>query len=292
MKAFVPDYNIESPDSLSQLLHELSADPKKWKLFAGGTDLMVLFESGKLQHKNFLDISRINELKGIKESASELSIGAAVTYSELQKDPIIKIEFPIIAQAGKLTGAKAIQNRGTIGGNIANASPAADTPPALLAYGAKLEITSKKGTRQIAYAGFHKDYKKMDLASDEIIAAVILPRGQNWTHHYYKKIGTRAYQSISKVAVSAVAKIESNRIIAVKIGLASVAAYPSLATSLEQYLIGKNISEVEANQVKTLLAKAYNPIDDIRSTASYRKRILENVVLDFLEFKNKLHLEA
>lgn len=293
MKGFIPDYYLESCKDLSEVLSKLYQDPQKWKLFAGGTDLMVLFESGRLQHKNFLDISQLPELKGIKESAKELRIGGGVTYSELQQHPIIKVEFPIIAQAAKLTGAKAIQNRGTIGGNIANASPAADTAPALLAYAARLEISShRNGRRDLDYCSFHTDYKKMDLASDEIITSISLPRYMNWTHHYYKKIGTRAYQSISKVAISIAAKIENQTIEAIKIGLASVAPYPSLAENLERYLVGKKISEIEKYQVKNLLLQSYEPIDDIRSTAEYRKKVLENIVLDALEFRQKVHLEA
>lgn len=291
MKGFVPDFYLETSKSLTEVLMKLQKEPQKWKLFAGGTDLMVLFESGKLQHKNFLDVSLLSELKGIQETTKELRIGAGVTYGELQQNPIIKVEFPIIAQAGKLTGAKAIQNRGTIGGNIANASPAADSPPALLAYCARLEISSAKGKREIDYCNFHKDYKKMDLAPDEVITAILIPRYMNWTHHYYKKIGTRAYQSISKVAVSVAAKIENQTIESVKIGLASVAAYPSLAINVEKYLIGKKISEIEADSIKKLLAQSYKPIDDIRSTAIYRKKILENIVLNALEFKEKVHLE-
>ncbi len=292
MRAFLPEYHLECANSLTKALELLEKDPLKWKVFAGGTDLMVLLESGKLQHKNFLDISLFSELRKIEEFPSEIRIGSLVTYAEIQSCGIIRKEFPLVTQAAKLTGAKAIQNRATIGGNIANASPAADTPPALLAYDVKLEIISNNKKRIASYSDFHQNYKKMDLATNEIISAVILPRTIQWTHHYYKKVGTRAYQAISKVAVCGAAKIENKKILSIGIGLASVAAFPYRFKELENFLCGQEVGAVDFSQVEKIVDQSIKPLDDVRSSAKYRQRVLKNLIFDFITFEQNLHLET
>lgn len=294
MRAYVPDYELVTKSNLQEVLQTLSNDPCKWKPFAGGTDLMVLFESGKLQHKHFLNLSNFSELRKIEVTDQAVRIGTLCTYTDIQNHPVIQKEFPLVARSGWVTGAKAIQNRGTIGGNIANASPAADTPPSLLAYGAQIELMNQKTTRKLAYSQFHLDYKKTSLAPDEIISAVLLPRAQGWTHHYYRKVGTRAFQSISKIAVSAAAKIEKDTIQEVHLGLASVAATPLLAESFEKALKGQKFSNVSTSLAKDFV-NSLAPMDDIRSTAIYRKVVLQRVLehyLDILKSPAGVYLES
>src|SRR4029453_3756769 len=137
MRAYVPSYQLVSPASLDEALDALSANGS-WKPFAGGTDLMVLLEAGKLPHRNYLNIGGVNELGGIEVTDEHVTLGALTTYTEVQQHPVLRAEFPMLCQAAKETGGVAIQNRGTLGGNIVNASPAADSPPALLAYDAEL----------------------------------------------------------------------------------------------------------------------------------------------------------
>lgn len=277
MRAFVPDYELKTLPSLSATLQTLAQEPKRWKLFAGGTDLMVLFEAGKLSHHQFLNLAPFRELKEIQITDSEIKIGALCTYTQIQNHSVIQKEFPLLRQSGFVTGAKAIQNRGTIGGNIANASPAADTPPSLLAYGARIELMSAQGTRVIDYSQFHLDYKKTVMRDDEIISAVIVPRNQGWTHHYYRKVGTRAFQSISKIAVSAAAQMDNEVIQKIQIGLASVGPMPLRAQAVEKSVLQQKISALNINQVLQNLNQSLAPISDIRSTASYRKIVLERV---------------
>lgn len=285
MRAFVSDYQMKTESSLEETLKALNTQPGFWKVFAGGTDLMVLFEAGKLQHKNFLNIAPFKELHHIQSRPTEIQIGALATYSQIQAYPLIQQEFPLMVRSGWVTGAKAIQNRGTLGGNIANASPAADTPPSLLAYGAQIELMSLGGTRRISYDQFHLDYKKTQLRADEIISTIILPRAQNWTHHYYRKVGTRSFQSISKVAFSAAAEIENEMIKKVQIGLASVGPTPLRALVLEKLLIGQKVSKGNFNFDQALLdfENSVTPLDDIRSTALYRKTIVSRVANQFIE---------
>src|SRR5215471_9034792 len=155
MRAYIPSYQLISPQTLEEALDLLARDNGTWKPFAGGTDLMVLLEAGKLPHHNYINIWNLKELRGIKVDDSQVTLGALTTYTEIRSDPILRAEFPMLCQAAKETGGIAIQNRGTLGGNIVNASPAADSPPALLAYDAELELISKSGSRTIPYAKFH-----------------------------------------------------------------------------------------------------------------------------------------
>src|SRR5712675_3254732 len=176
MRAYVPSYQLISPANLSEALNFLARDEGSWQPFAGGTDLMVLLEAGKLPHKNYLNIWNLSELRGIELTDSQVTLGSLTTYTEIQEQETLRAEFPMLCQAASETGGLAIQNRGTIGGNIVNASPAADSPPALLAYDAELELVSVKGSRTIPYHSFHTGYKQMDIRPVELLRAVRLQR--------------------------------------------------------------------------------------------------------------------
>src|ERR1043165_6953982 len=176
MRAFIPTYQLVSPSSLNEALDLLSRPSGIWKPFAGGTDLMVLLEAGKLPHKNYVNIWNLPELRGIEVADDHVTLGALTTYTEVQEHPIVSDEFPMLCQAARETGGIAIQNRGTLGGNIVNASPAADSPPALLAYDAELELISKSGSRRIPYSEFHTAYKQMNISRGELLRAIHLPR--------------------------------------------------------------------------------------------------------------------
>src|SRR5436190_1243275 len=207
MRAYLPSYQLISPSSLREALDALSQNDGSWKPFAGGTDLMVLLEAGKLPQKNYVNIWNLKELRGIEVSDDHVTLGALTTYSEIQNHTVLQKEFPMLVQAAKETGGIAIQNRGTLGGNIVNASPAADSPPALLAYDAELELISKSGIRRIPYSKFHTGYKQMDIRADELLSAIHLPRSGNQRVHYYRKVGTRKAQAISKVCFAGVAEV-------------------------------------------------------------------------------------
>src|SRR6185369_14735981 len=130
----------------------------------------------KLPHKNYVNIWNLKELRGIKVRDDLVTLGALTTYTEVQENAVMNAEFPMLCQAARETGGIAIQNRGTLGGNIVNASPAADSPPALLAYEAELELVSKIGERRVPYSSFHRGYKQMDIRADELVRAIRLPR--------------------------------------------------------------------------------------------------------------------
>lgn len=290
MRAWLAQYSMERASSLDDALARLAAQPKYWTPFAGGTDLMVVLETGKMPPRNFLDISAISDLRGIQATTSHVSIGALATYTDLLETSVIPTEFPLIAEAARQTGAIAIQNRGTVGGNIANASPAADLPPALLVYDAELEVASVRGRRWIPYDRFHIGYKQMDLAADELIVATRMPRRrvgagfsrpESWKQTY-RKVGTRRAQAISKICFAAAVHIEGSRVIDARIALGSVAPTVVRARAAEQVLQAGDVSTETIRRARVALENEIAPIDDIRSTADYRRRVAGNLLEEFL----------
>ena len=282
MRAFVPNYQLITSRSFSDVLGLLASEPGVWQPFAGGTDLMVLLESGKLPHKNYLNIWNLAELRGITATTDHLVLGALTTYTEVQAHPILREEFPMLCQAASETGGLAIQNRGTLGGNIANASPAADSPPALLAYNAELELLSVRGSRWVPYQSFHTGYKKMIMQPDELLARVRLPRLWPDLHHYYRKVGTRKAQAISKVCLAATARVSQGTVDNIRIAFGSIAPVPLRCLKTEDALRGARLEPGIIEKAKAELAREIVPIDDIRSTKDYRLRVSVNLLEDFL----------
>jgi CO/xanthine dehydrogenase FAD-binding subunit len=189
----------------------------------------------------------------------------------------------LLGRAAAETGSVATQNRGTLGGNIANASPAADSPPALLVYDAEIELVSAKGSRWLPYRSFHTGYKKMTMRPDELIRAIRLRRATNDWRHYYRKVGTRRAQAISKVCFAGAARVEDGRIADIHIALGSVAPTPLRVTETENLLRGQRPATATLNAAQATLASEIAPIDDMRSTARYRRRVAQNLLAEFLE---------
>ncbi len=282
MRAHIPSYDLRVPGSLSEALALLAREPGAWQPFAGGTDLMVLLEAGKLSHKRFFSVARLNDLRGIEMGADYLTLGAMTTYTKVQEHQGLQSEFPLLCAAAKETGSIATQNRGTLGGNIMNASPAADTPPALLVYDAEIELVSVRGIRWLPYHGFHTGYKKTQIASDELLRAIRLPRRTANRRHYYRKVGTRKAQAISKVCFAGAALVESGTIQDVRIALGSVAPIVQRAVKTEDALRGNKITSAMIVAAKETLVREILPIDDIRSTARYRLLVAQNLLEEFL----------
>jgi CO/xanthine dehydrogenase FAD-binding subunit len=282
MRGYIPGYQLTSPASLSDALALLASEPTVWKPFAGGTDLMVLLESGKLQHRNYINIWSLDELRGIDVADNHVTLGALTTYTEIQSHAILRKEFPMLCQAASETGGLAIQNRGTLGGNIINASPAADSPPALLAYDAEIELTSTRGSRWLAYQGFHTGYKQMGIRNDQLLTRIRMPRRTGESHHHYRKVGTRKAQAISKVCLAALARTEESKLTDIRIVFGSVAPIVLRCVQTEDHLRGQTINDELFKQARTSLENEISPIDDIRSTAKYRLRVAGNTLIDFL----------
>ncbi|MGB6429180.1 MAG: FAD binding domain-containing protein, partial [Candidatus Acidiferrales bacterium] len=202
---------------------------------------------------------------------------------DIQNHAILTAEFPLLCRAAAETGSVATQNRGTLGGNIANASPAADSPPALVVYDASLELVSAAGSRWIPYDGFHIGYKKMLLRPDELIARIRLPRDKKDWIQQYAKVGTRRAQAISKVCLAAAALIDAKTIRDIRIAFGSVAPTVMRAKAAEAALHGKPLVPGAFAAARAALERDIAPIDDIRSTARYRLRVAQNLLEEFLK---------
>ena len=284
MRSNLPAYELATPADLGSALALLAGG---YRPFAGGTDLMVLAEAGKLPHRRWVSLWVLGELRGVTVSPKEVTIGALTTYSQVQRHELLRREYPLLAAAAAETGGVAIQNRGTLGGNVANGSPAADSPPALLVYDAELELVSPDGSRRVPYAAFHRGYRKMDLGTGELIRAFRLPRRApgRWRESY-RKVGTRRAQAISKVCFAGAIAMAGDVVDDVRVALGSVAPMPLRCTCTEAVLRGKPLTSETIAAARAELAREIAPIDDFRSTARYRLRVAQELLVDFLRQPN------
>ena len=278
-------YDFVTPDSLDAALAALAVPGAR--PFAGGTDIMVLLEAGHLPPGRYVDLRHCHELVGIEHGTEGVTVGALTTYTEIRSAPDLATDYPLLRMAAGETGGVATQNRGTLGGNIANASPAADTPPVLLVYDAELELASPGARRRVPYAQFHTGYKKMDLRPGELIARIHLPARSAWLppsggRDYYRKVGTRRAQAISKVCFAGAIRMEGPVVRDVRIALASVAPTVIRAFHAEEALRGRPLDAASIAAAQDALDSEISPIDDIRSTAAYRRRVARNLLRDFL----------
>ena len=281
MRTWLQPFGLDVPENLESALRLLSNEPGS-RPFAGGTDLMVLLESGKLPPGNYVSIWGLKELRGITVTDDAVVLGALTTYTDVLSHAVLQSEFPLLCAAARQTGGIATQNRGTLGGNIANASPAADSPPALLAYDAELELVSAGGVRRVSYERFHSAYKVMDLAPGEIIHRIILPRRHGGWRQTYTKVGTRNAQAISKVCLAAVLDLDGTRVRDARVALGSVAPIVVRCVQAEAARRGQTLDGALSTAAAAALAEDISPIDDVRSTARYRMRVAQNLLIQFL----------
>jgi CO/xanthine dehydrogenase FAD-binding subunit len=283
MRADPADYRLASPGNLQAVLSLIAGEPAQWLPIAGGTDVMVLYSAGKLANRKLVNIWNIPELRQIGVFADRIRIGAACTYSALRAHEIVAQEFPLLARAASWTGGIANQNRGTLGGNIANASPAADSLPSLLVYDAEVTLISVRGERRVAYETFHTGYKKTALAGDELIRDISLPRRFAGYFSHARKVGARNAQAISKVCLAGLGQLSHGAIQDVRLALGSVAPVPLRLNETERVIAGKEINSSLIDAARKSVMKEIRPIDDIRSNARYRAAVAGNLVAEFLE---------
>jgi CO/xanthine dehydrogenase FAD-binding subunit len=278
MKSYLPDYEFRRPEALAEALRLLEEAPGQWQPIAGGTDVMVLLNSGFLKARRLLDITRFQELAGIQETGAELSFGSLATFSQVQECAAVHRHLPNLVKSARATGALAIQNRGTLGGNIANASPAADTPPSLLAYGAAVDLVSRGGTRRVPLDRFYLGYKKLDLAPDELIQRIIVPKPGGRSFHFFRKVGTRQSLAITKVSLAACCRLERGVVAEIRVALGSVGPVTLRARNAEALLLGRPLDALPVRAAQQALQEDISPMDDIRSTAHYRRVTAGNIL--------------
>ena len=283
MRSDAAAYDLIAPGTLDAVLAAMRDEGRL--PFAGGTELMVALCAGRLETKRFVSVCGLSELRFIDDAsdAATLRVGAGTTFTDLRQSSLIAREFPLLAQTASWTGSIANQNRGTIGGNIANASPAADTPPALLAYDAALELVSPHGTRLLQYRDFHLGYKRTALQPGELILAIRLTRRFAAHVQWVRKVGARNAQAISKVALAAVAQVDAGCFQEIALGAASLIDRPTRLTATEAVLRGMHLGDAAGlDRACAALAMEVAPIDDIRSTARYRAAVAANLLREFV----------
>jgi CO/xanthine dehydrogenase FAD-binding subunit len=291
MRSNVQEYSLAAPTTLNEVLSLLASEPGVWTPIAGGTELMVALGVGSLRVRKLVNLWGLGELRTITATNDTLTVGAGVTFTDIRQNAIIAEEFPLLVRAASWTGAIANQNRGTLGGNIVNASPAADTPPVLLVHEAEIELVSLLGgktvTRRLPYSEFHLGYKRTVLQPQELVLSVHLPRNRRLPVEYLRKVGTRNAMAISKVALAGVGAMQSGKVKTVSIAAASLRDTPARMTATEATLLGQSLTAATIVQTITAARKALlgevKPIDDIRSTANYRAQVAANLLEEFIE---------
>jgi CO/xanthine dehydrogenase FAD-binding subunit len=283
MRARPSEYELIAPAKLTAVLELLATEPGVWTPIAGGTELMVQYSAGRLGARKLVSLWGLPELRSIENTGEELLIGAACTYSDLRNHSLIAREFPLLARSASWTGSIANQNRGTLGGNIVNASPAADSLPALLVYEAELLLASARGTRRVPYLAFHTGYKRTILAPDEIISAILLKPQFGGYYAYSRKVGTRNAQAIAKLCVAALGRVSGKRIEDVRLAIGSMAVTPLRLPRTEEVLLGATPGPALIGQARKALEAEVAPIDDIRSSAAYRLQVAGNLIQEFVE---------
>jgi CO/xanthine dehydrogenase FAD-binding subunit len=276
---------LERPRSLDgalEALHESIAGHRLTPL-AGGTDLYVYLNAGTFEGRRFLDLGPLAELRRIRAGRDGVRIGALATFRAIRTHPELRRRFPALVAAAAEIGAWQIQSRATIAGNIANASPAGDSLPVLLAHDAKVRARSVRGEREIEFAKLYRGYRDLDLAPDELITEVVLPGPPRGATPFFRKIGTRRAQSISKVVFCGIAaRGKGGALEGVRIAYGSVAPVPLRATRTEKALEGRKPDAAAAAAARKALAQDIAPIDDIRSDREYRMAVAGNVLEQFL----------
>ena len=275
-------HDLVAPGTLGGVLELLAAEPGAWTPIAGGTELMVAFAAGRLAAPKLVNLWGIPDLRAIEVSPQNVVIGAAATFLDLRRHPVIASDLPLLAKAASWIGSVANQGRATLGGNLVNGSPAADSSPALLAYDAEIELISSRGRRRVPYSAFHTGYKSNVLAADELLYAIHLPRRFARHKQYLRKVGTRRAMAIAKVALGATALLEKGVIREIRLGAASLAPFPTRLAGTEAALLCQAITRETTQSARRALLAEVKPIDDIRSTAQYRSRVAVNLLDEFL----------
>ena len=271
-----PTPSVVTPRSLVEAYELLASDVHR--PVAGGTDLMVQLAADVAEPPaRIIDLWRLDELRGIDYDGYEVSIGALTTHTELRHSPVIRARLPALAEAAATVGAAQIQNRGTIGGNIANASPAGDTLPVLLAVDATFTLGSAAGERAVRASDFWIEYRRTALRSNELLLRVGFPVERH-RHTRFRKVGTRQAQAVSKVVMALSYREDGDVWRDVRLALGSVAATPIRARETEAVLEGAAPRETTADHAAAVLADELAPIDDVRSTADYRRSVSARVL--------------
>lgn len=281
-------YPFERPGTLAELCRTLSARAgrkEKTVLLAGGTDWIVERRLAPPEDPNdlplVLDVSRLPEMRGISMAREIATIGAAATFLEIRSHPVLSRRAPVLTAMARDVGAVQIQARGTLGGNLATASPAADGAAALMALDADVVLASIHGERRVPLTQFFTGYRATRRAEDEVIVRIEFTLPRTGAHQVWRKVGTRAAQAISKVALAAVAEVERGRGVRSGFGMASVAPVTVSLPTVRALGLAPSLASVSDEELDAATRRDIAPIDDLRSTAAYRAHVASALVKGF-----------
>lgn len=286
MRTALSELVLERPANLAHALRMLADSLGSERLvpLAGGTDLYVYLNAGTQAGTRFLDLSPLAELRGLQVvRGGSLRVGALTTFRDLGDHPRVAAGWPSLAAAARVVGAAQIQNRATLGGNIANASPAGDSLPVLLAHDAVVRVASVRGERAIGFASLFTGYRRLASAPDELILSVEIPAPPRGAAMFFRKVGTRAAQSISKVVFAGLLHVgPGGKVDLVRLAWGSVAPVPVRALRAEEALLDAAPSRAAAAAALEAIGHDLSPIDDIRSDREYRSTVARNLLAQFL----------
>ena len=278
------------PASLEEALAALAQPGSKPQVVAGGTDYVPMTRkmrmNGTLPNGDgprvLVDLSKLEDLCGVREADGVLEIGAATTMGALAAHPVVKELVPVLAMAAASVGSPLVRNRATVGGNLVTASPSADTAPALLAAGATVRVAGAGGTRELPLSEFFVDYRKTALRSGEIVTHVLVPLAGRHTPGRFEKVGLRNADAISVVCAACEVDLDGSTCRAARIALGAVAPVPVRALAAESALRGRKLTPESAAEAARLVHEHISPIDDVRASGRYRGWVAEAVVARML----------
>ncbi len=274
----VYDPTASTPTSLDEAYGLIAERGRRAKIIAGGTDLMVALNARSLDAHEFIDIWRLNELRGIDDEGEAIRIGALTTYTQLIKSPLVQLSVPALVEASRTIGAIQIQNRGTLGGNIVNASPAGDSLPVLAAFDGDVEIGSIRGVRRVSFNNFYTGYRQTVMEPDEILLAVRLRKLNPNERSFFVKVGTRRAQAISKIVMAVKVGTAGSEINSISVALGSVAPIVMRAHQTESLLTKATLDATVIERARRTISQEIAPITDVRSTEHYRRTVTGNAL--------------
>ena len=269
----MPNVTYVKPGHVDELLSALDEAAGKAAIIAGGTNLIPLMRDEALAPQLIVDISQMQELAFIKEAGGQILIGAATTMAQIQSSELLKAKAPLLVQAAAQVGNPMTRNRATIGGNIVNASPAADTAPPLLALDAALHLADASGTAQMPLSEFFLDYRKINLEPRQMVSHFSFAIPDENTKGCFEKLGLRNAASISVISLACLLEMDGDTCTAARLALGSVAPIPLLAKATGELLRGRKLDEAAMDEAVSALREEISPIDDVRASAEYRRQV-------------------
>jgi len=268
------EIHYEAPTTLEQAVAILKQRGEQARPLSGGTDLIIQLRSGARRNPYLIDIKYIKELRTISFDPKDgLRLGAAVTCAEIDENPLMHRHYPGLTEAARLIGSVQIQNRASVGGNLCNGSPAADTTPALIALGARARIVGPGGEREVPAEKFAIAPGRTVLQPGELLVELLIAPPPPHSSDAYLRLIPRNEMDIAVVGAGVALTLDGDRIKAARIGLGAVGPTAILAETASQALVGKKLDDAAFDAAARLASEAASPIDDMRGTAEYRRHV-------------------